>query len=51
MSNFKDILALQNEVCYYGYKGAAILMSCKNTEESALAYDPIHLDYIVALTK
>ena len=42
---------LQNEVCYHGNQGAAVLMSCKNTEESVFPYDPIRLDYIVALTK
>ena len=26
-------------------------MSCKNTEETVLAYDPIHLYYIDVLTK
>ena len=52
MSIFKTfILVLQNEVCYHGNQRAAVLMSCKNTEETVLAYDPIHLDYIVVLTK
>ena len=51
MHIFKDILVLQNEVCYHGNRCAAVLMSCKNTEETVLAYDQIHLDYIVALTK
>ena len=51
MSIFKDILDLRNEVCYHGNQRAAVLMSCKNTEETIRAYDPIHLDYIVALTK
>ena len=47
MSIFKDILVLQNEVCYHGNQGAAVLMSCKNTEEIVLAYNPIRLDDIV----
>ena len=51
MSIFQDILVLQNEVCYHGNQHAAVLMSCKNTEETVLAYDPIHLDHIVALIK
>ena len=51
MSSFKDILVLQNEVCYHGNQRDAVLMSRKNTEESVLAHDPIQLDYIVALTK
>ena len=53
MSIFKDILhvVLQNDVCYHCNQRAAVLMSCKNTEETVLAYDSIHLDYIVALTK
>ena len=46
MSIFKDILVLQNEVCYHGNQHAAVY-----TEETAHAYDPIHLDYMVALTK
>ena len=49
MSIFKDILDLQNKVCYHGNQRAAVLMSCKNTEETVLTYNPIHLDYIVAL--
>ena len=48
MSIFKDILV---KVCDHGNQHAAVLMSCKNTDETVLAYDPIHLDYIVALTK
>ena len=48
MSIFKDILILQNEVCN---QRAAALMSCTNTEETVLAYDPIHSDKKVALTK
>ena len=51
MSMFKDILVLQNQVCFHGNQHAVILMSCKNTEATALAYGPIHLDYTVALTK
>ena len=51
MSIFKDILVLQNGVCYNGNQRAAVLMSFKITEETGLEYDPIHLDYIVALTK
>ena len=51
ISIFKDILVLQNEDCYHGNQHAAVLMSCKNTEETVLAYDPIHLDYIDVLTK
>ena len=53
MSIFKDILhvVLQNDVCYHCNQRAAVLMSCQNTEETVLAYDSIHLDYIVALTK
>ena len=51
MSIFKDILVLQNEVCYHGNQRAAVLMSCKNTEETVLAYDQIYLDYIFALAK
>ena len=51
MSIFKDILVLQNEICYHGNQHAAVLMPCKNTEETVLAFDPFHLDYIVALTK
>ena len=46
MSIFKDILVLQNEVCYDGIQHAAVY-----TEETVHAYDPIHLDYMVALTK
>ena len=34
-----------------GNQGAAVLMSCKNTEETVLAYDPIRFEYKVALTK
>ena len=37
MSIFKDILVLQNEVGYHGNQRAAVLMSCKNTEETVLA--------------
>ena len=51
MSILKNNLGLQNEVCYHGNQRAAVLVSCKNTEEAVLAYDPIHLDYINALTK
>ena len=51
MSILKNNLGLQNEVCYHGNQHAAVLVSCKNTEEAVLAYDPIHLDYINALTK
>ena len=51
MSNWEDILVLQNEVCYYGNQRAAVLMSCKNAEEFVIVYDPIHLDYIVDLTE
>ena len=51
MSILKNNLGLQNEVCYHGNQRAAVLVSCKNTEETVLAYDPIHLDYINALTK
>ena len=50
MSIFKDLLVLQNQVCSHGNKHAVILISCKNTEETALAYGPIHLDYTVAST-
>ena len=49
MRIFKDILVQQNEVCYHGNQCAAALMSCKNTEDNVLAYDQIHLDYIVIL--
>ena len=48
---FKDLLVLQNQVCFHGYQHAVILMSCKNTEETALVYDPIHLDDTVAFTE
>ena len=51
MSIFEEILVLNNEVCYHGNQHAAVLMSCKSTEETVLAYHPIHLDYIVALSK
>ena len=34
------------EVCYHGNQRPAVLMTCKNKEETVLAYDPIHLDYI-----
>ena len=51
MRIFKDILVLENEVCYHGNQHAAVLMSCKNSEETVLAYGSIHLDYIVALIK
>ena len=37
--------------CFHGNQHAVILMSCKNTEETALTYGQIHLDYTVALTK
>ena len=49
--HFKDILVLKNEVCYHGNQRVAVLVSCTNTEESVLAYDQIHLDDVVALTK
>ena len=51
MSFFKDLLVLQNQVCFHGNQNAVIFMSCKNTEETALVYGPIHLDDTVALTK
>ena len=51
MSIFKDLLVLQNEVCYHGNQHAAVFMSCKNTEETIPAYEPIHLDYIDFLSK
>ena len=44
MSIFKDLLVLQNQVCFHGDQHAVILMSCKNTKETALVYGPIHLD-------
>ena len=50
MSIFKDLLVLQNQVCFHGNQHAVILMLCKNTEETALIYGPIHLDDTVALT-
>ena len=51
MSILLDILDSQNEVCYNGNQLTAVLMSCKNKEETVLAYDPIHLDYKVELSK
>ena len=51
MSIFKDLLVLQNQVCFHDNKHAVILMLCKNTEETALINGPIHLDDTVALTK
>ena len=51
MSNFKDILVLQNEVFYHGNQRDAVLISCKYTEESVLVHDQIHLYYIVDLAK
>ena len=51
MSIFKDLLVLQNQVCFHGNQHAVILMLCKITEETALIYGPIHLDDTVALTK
>ena len=51
MSIIKGLLVLQNQVCFHGNQHAVILMSCKNTEETALVYGPIHLDDTVALTK
>ena len=48
---FKDNLVLLNEVCFLGNQRAAVLMSCKNTEETVLAYDPLYLDYIVAFKR
>ena len=48
MNIFKDILVLQNEVCYHSNQRAAVLMSCKNSDETVLAFYLIHLDYIVA---
>ena len=51
MSIFKNILVLQNEICFHGNQRAVVLMSCKNTEETVLANDPIHLDFIIAITK
>ena len=51
MSILKTFFVLKTEVCYHGNQHAAVFMSCKNTEESVLAYDPIHLDYKVALSK
>ena len=51
----KDILVyiLQIKVCYPGNQRATVLMSCKNTEDTVLPVDPIHLnvDCIVALTE
>ena len=51
MSIFKDLLILQNQVCFHGNQHAVILIICKNTEENALIYGPIHFDDTVALTK
>ena len=51
MSIFKDRFALQNQVCFHSNQHAVILMSCKNTEETALVYGPSHIDSTVALTK
>ena len=51
MSIFKDLLVLQNEVCYHGNQHAAVFMSCKNEEETIPAYEPIHLDYVDVLSK
>ena len=51
MSILKDLLALQNQVCFHGNQHAVILMSCNNTEETALVYGPSHLDDTVTLTK
>ena len=51
MSIIKDLLVLQNQVCFHCNQHAVILMSCKNTEETALVYGPIHLADTVALTK
>ena len=51
MSILKDLLALQNQFCFHGNQQAVILMSCTNTEETALVYGPSHLDDTVALTK
>ena len=51
MSVFEDLLALQNQVCFHGNQHVVILMSCKNTEETALVYGPSYLDDTVALTK
>ena len=48
MSIFKTFFVLQTEVGYHSNQRVAVLMSCKNTEETVLAYDPNHLDYIVA---
>ena len=50
MSVFKDILFWKNEDWYYGNQHTAALMLFNNTEESVLVYDPLHLDYIFALT-
>ena len=50
MCIFKDLLALQNQVCFHGNQHAVILMSCKNTEETALVYGQSHLDDTGALT-
>ena len=51
MSIFKDLLVLQNQVCFHDNKHAVILMLRKNTEETALINGLIHLDDTVALTK
>ena len=51
MSIFKDLLVLQNQVCFHGYQHTVILMLCQNTEETSLIYGRIHLDDTVALTK
>ena len=51
MSIFKDLLVLQNQVCFHANQLAVILTSCKNTEETALVYGPSHLDETVALIK